>query len=92
MLFPLAETDVVTSSEILFRPLLLDPNSCSRQEITFQKIVQGLQLNLISVASYWLEFSLLFPFPPVLSSYLKKLITFHLRTKESKIIVLQSVC
>lgn len=88
ILFPLAEMDVVTNSELL---LLLDPNSYSRQEITLEKMAQGLQYNLISAAPHWLEFSFLFPSPLVLSSYLKKLITFHLRTREKKIIVLQCV-
>lgn len=62
MLFTLAETDVITSSALLLCLLLLDPNSYSRQDITLQKIVQGLQYNLFSVASYWLEFALLFCF------------------------------
>lgn len=63
-LFPLTETDVNTSSELLFCLLLLDRNSYSRQEITLEKMVQGPQYNLLCVASYWLELLLFFPFSP----------------------------
>lgn len=51
ILFPRAKTDVITRSKILFCLHFLEPNSYSRQDITRQKTVQGLQYHLVSLAS-----------------------------------------